>query len=98
MEIKKSHQWEKTHRHALTIEEQSAFLNYIASNEQYKHWLPMFTLFLGTGCRVGEIVGLRWEDCDFKQRIALISTFPSGMVNLSFSIVTPPLTTCHSLK
>lgn len=69
MEIKKSHQWEKTHRHALTIEEQSAFLNYIASNEQYKHWLPMFTLFLGTGCRVGEIVGLRWEDCDFKQRI-----------------------------
>ena len=39
MEIKKSHQWEKTHRHALTIEEQSAFLNYIASNEQYKHWV-----------------------------------------------------------
>ena len=31
-------------------------------------------------------------------KIALISTFPSGMVNLSFSIVTPPLTTCHSLK
>ena len=73
MEIKKSHQWEKTHRHALTIEEQSAFLNYIASNEQYKHWLPMFTLFLGTGCRVGEIVGLRWEDCDFKQRIININ-------------------------
>ena len=72
MEIKKSHQWEMTHRHALTIEEQSAFLNYIASNEQYKHWLPMFTLFLGTGCRVGEIVGLRWEDCDFKQRIPKI--------------------------
>ena len=72
MEIKKSHQWEKTHRHALTIEEQSAFLNYIASNEQYKHWLPMFTLFLGTGCRVGEIVGLRWEDCDFKQRIMVL--------------------------
>lgn len=73
MEIKKSHQWEKTHRHALTIEEQSAFLNYIASNEQYKHWLPMFTLFFGTGCRVGEIVGLRWEDCDFKQRIININ-------------------------
>ena len=73
MEIKKSHQWEKTHRHALTIEEQSAFLNYITSNEQYKHWLPMFTLFLGTGCRVGEIVGLRWEDCDFKQRIININ-------------------------
>lgn len=33
----------------------------------------MFTLFLGTGCRVGEIVGLRWEDCDFKQRIININ-------------------------
>ena len=31
-------------------------------------------------------------------KIALISTSPSGMMNLSFSIVTPPLTTCHSLK
>lgn len=33
----------------------------------------MFTLFLGTGCRVGEIVGLRWEDYDFKQRIININ-------------------------
>lgn len=33
----------------------------------------MFTLFLGTGCRVGEIVGLRWEDCDFTQRIININ-------------------------
>lgn len=85
MEIKKSHQWEKTHRHALTIEEQSAFLNYIASNEQYKHWLPMFTLFLGTGCRVGEIVGLRWEDCDFKQRME------SPLSSLRPQIATIPL-------
>ncbi|MBQ9412640.1 MAG: site-specific integrase, partial [Oscillospiraceae bacterium] len=30
------------------------------------HWLPMFTMFLGTGCRVGELIGLRWEDCDFE--------------------------------
>lgn len=24
------------------------------------------TVLLGTGCRVGEVVGLRWEDCDFE--------------------------------
>ena len=29
----------------------------------------MFTLFLDTGCRVGEIIGLRREACDFKQRV-----------------------------
>ena len=40
----------------------------------------------------------RGRRCCVLFKIALISTFPSGMVNLSFSIVTPPLTTCHSLK
>lgn len=64
-EIKQSHNWEKSKRHALTIEEQTAFISFIASSEQYRHWLPLFTVFLGTGCRVGEIIGLRWCDCDF---------------------------------
>ena len=31
-------------------------------------------------------------------KIALTSTLPSGMVNLLFSMVTPPLMTCHSLR
>ena len=28
---------------------------------------------LGTGCRVGEVVGLRWEDCDFQEGIISIN-------------------------
>lgn len=32
-EIKKSHNWEKPKRHALTIEEQEAFINYIARSD-----------------------------------------------------------------
>ena len=64
-EIKKSHNWEKPKRHALTIEEQEAFVEYVASSKTYNHWLTLLTVFLGTGCRVGEIVGLRWDDCDF---------------------------------
>ena len=65
-EIKKSHNWEKPKRHALTVEEQEAFIKYISESDIYRHWLPLFTVFLGTGCRVGEIIGLRWKDCDFE--------------------------------
>lgn len=65
-EIKKSHNWEKPKRIALTIAEQQAFINFISSSAEYTHWLPIITVFLGTGCRVGEIIGLRWEDCDFE--------------------------------
>lgn len=72
-EIKKSHNWEKPKRHALTIEEQSAFINYLANSEMYNHWLPIFTVFLGTGCRVGELIGLTWNDCDFKNNTISIN-------------------------
>lgn len=67
-EIKKSHNWEKPKRHALTEEEQSAFITYMANSDIYQHWLPLFTTFLGTGCRIGEIIGLRWDDVDFKNQ------------------------------
>ena len=72
-EIKKSHDWEKPKRHALTENQQSAFVSYTANNKKYQHWLPVFTVLLGTGCRVGEVVGLRWEDCDFENNIISIN-------------------------
>ena len=73
MEIKKSHAWEKPKRHALSIEEQTAFINYVSQSEIYNHWLPLFTVLLGTGCRIGEIIGLRWQDCDFENNIISIN-------------------------
>ena len=72
-EIKKGHDWEKPKRHALTIEEQEAFIGFLATSDMYNHWLPLFTTFLGTGCRVGEIIGLRWCDCDFENRTISIN-------------------------
>lgn len=72
-EIKKSHDWEKPKRHALTEAQQSAFIDFIKNSKTYRHWLPLFTVLLGTGCRVGEIVGLRWEDCDFQEKIININ-------------------------
>ncbi|MCM1193865.1 MAG: site-specific integrase [Butyrivibrio sp.] len=72
-EIKKNYDCKRPKRHALTIEEQEAFINYMACSAVYSHWLPLFTVFLGTGCRVGEIIGLRWSDCDFTNRIISIN-------------------------
>ena len=72
-EIKKSHNWDKGKRHALTIEQQTAFINYVKQSPIYNGWLNLFTTFLGTGCRVGELVGLRWSDCDFKNRTISIN-------------------------
>lgn len=72
-EIKKSHNWEKPKRHALTEEQQERFVDFIAHSETYRHWLPLITVFLGTGCRVGEIIGLTWDDCDFEEKIISIN-------------------------
>ena len=72
-EIKKKNRRKASKCHALTEAQQSAFLNYISNSETYKHWLPLFTVFLGTGCRVGELIGLRWDDCDFKKNIISIN-------------------------
>lgn len=72
-EIKRSHDWEKPKRHALTIEQQEAFIRYCSETPKYRHWLTLFTVLLGTGCRVGEVVGLRWQDCDFIQKIIHIN-------------------------
>ena len=60
-------------RHALTIEQQRCFMEYIANHPIYYHWWPMFTILLGTGCRIGESLGLRWQDLDFEKRVISIN-------------------------
>lgn len=72
-EIKKSHDWTKPKRHALTIEQQKAFIEFTANSPIYNHWLPLFTTLLGTGCRIGEIIGLRWDDVDLKNEMISIN-------------------------
>ncbi len=72
-EIKKKAGKNKGIRHALTIQQQRAFLNYIANEPVFIHWLPLFTVLLGTGCRIGEVIGLRWQDIDYENRIININ-------------------------
>lgn len=71
-EIKNSYNWSKERKHPLSVQEQAAFVDFVANSDTYKHWLPLFTALLGTGCRIGEMLGLRWQDVDFKNNIITI--------------------------
>ena len=48
-------------------------MNYTANSPIFYHWHPLFTVLLGIGCRTGEVIGLRWEDLDFENRLININ-------------------------
>ena len=50
-ELKKAHQFETTHRKALTVPEQNLLLSYLSKTPKYQHWYPIFAVMLGTGLR-----------------------------------------------
>ena len=55
-------------RNALTVEQQKAFMGFIKGHEIFDHWWPAFMVLIGTGCRCGEFIGLRWQDIDMENR------------------------------
>ncbi len=60
-------------RHSLTEQQQDRFIEFISQNSKYKNLKTIFTVMLGTGLRIGELCGLRWEDCDFENNIIKIN-------------------------
>ena len=95
-ELKKNLGMKTGVRHALTIPQQRAFMEYIAAHPIYFHWWPIFTIFLGTGCRIGEVLGLRWEDIDYEKRIISINHnltyYPVGEDRASENYISTPKT------
>ena len=65
--LRNANECQKKKIHALTIEEQDAFFEYVASSATYKHWLDLFIVMIGTGCRIGELLGLRFKDINFSE-------------------------------
>ena len=53
-EIKKRKGGNRKTRRALTVEQQRAFMDYVAKNPFFYHWYPLFAFLLGTGCRIGD--------------------------------------------
>lgn len=95
-EVSKKTEKARGTRHALTIQEQRAFMEYIANHPVYYHWWPLFTVLLGTGCRIGEALGLRWEDLDYENRIIRVNHsvvyYPVGDSRKSAMRVSKPKT------
>ncbi|MBO5088796.1 MAG: site-specific integrase [Lachnospiraceae bacterium] len=72
-EIKKRQGGSRKTRRALTVEQQRAFMEYVSKNPFFYHWYPFFTFLLGTGCRIGEAIGIRWDDIDMEKRVISIN-------------------------
>lgn len=73
VEIKKRKGGRRKTRHALTTDQQREFMRYVANNPIFYVWYPLFTVLLGTGCRIGEVIGLRWDDVDLDNRVISIN-------------------------
>lgn len=67
-ELKQAHNFDTEKKKALTKQEQELFMSFMEKSRQYRHWRPVFEVMLGTGMRVGEITGPRWEDINFEEK------------------------------
>lgn len=61
-ELRKRKDWHPKTRKALTEKQQKNLVDFVAGSFEYRHFLPYLTVFLGTGVRCGEFIGLRWDD------------------------------------
>lgn len=54
---------------ALTIDEQRRFLDFLDGHPVWGRYHSIFQVMVGTGLRVGELCGLRWQDIDPVRRV-----------------------------
>lgn len=83
-------------RESLTNEQQASFIDFIANSSIYNVYLPLFSFMLGTGCRIGETLGMTWKDIDLKNNtISVNHTLSYRAINgkHEFLITTPKTST-----
>lgn len=73
-ELKKSNLWVIKKKHGLTEKQQQAFMEYVRTSDIFNHWYLLFACMFGTGCRIGELLGLRWNDVDWNENVIRIDS------------------------
>lgn len=68
-------------KEALTAQQQTALVKFVYASPLYSKWGPLITCFLGTGLRIGELLGLRIEDVNFED----------GFISVNHAIMYKPL-------
>ena len=59
-------------KRALTKEQRDLFLEQCKESTRGAYWYPLFVFLLWTGCRIGEALGLTWDDIDFENGLIKI--------------------------
>ena len=60
-------------KHPLTRTEQSILLNFVKNNNFYSNSYSLIAFMLGTGCRIGETLGVTWNDINFEEKYISIN-------------------------
>lgn len=71
--ISKFRKDESIKRKALTLDEQDQFINFISKSPIYNIYTPLFAFLLGTGCRLGETLGITWNEIDLDNDVIHIN-------------------------
>ncbi len=93
--IRNSHDLTSEKRIALTAEEQENFIDFAKKDVYFARFMPLFSFMLGTGCRIGEALGLTWNDVDFKAGVIHINrtlTYQKSRGQRSHYIINEPKT------
>ena len=77
----KGEAWHKVHRSSVSVADQKAFLKFVHDSDVYRRWENLFVFLFGTGCRVGEAIGLTWDNVDFDNRQITIDHTVSYLKN-----------------
>lgn len=64
----KGYMGNKKEKEALSLQEQKQLLSFVKSSSVYSIYYPMLKYMLGTACRVGEVIGITWNDVDMKNK------------------------------
>jgi len=62
--IKEATNWESPKRKAVNERDLEEFMLTITSNPIFYKWYDFFIILFGTGLRIGEMIGLTWDDVD----------------------------------